>query len=107
MRVYERALTLRGVRTLAATGAFWEHQQVGDLLAYLRALANPLDELSLYGVLASPLVGLSSDALAVLAATAREQGRGLWHAACSGARPALRGRCGGARGVLPEPRLRA
>ena len=79
MRVYERALTLRGVRTLAATGAFWEHQQVADMLAYLRALANPLDELSLYGVLASPLVGLSSDALAVLAATAREQGRGLWH----------------------------
>jgi len=87
MRVYERALALRGVRTLAATGAFWEHQQVADMLAYLRALANPLDELSLYGVLASPLVGLSSDALAVLAATAREQGRGLWHAACSGAAP--------------------
>ena len=74
--VYERALTLRGVRTLAATGAFWEHQQVADMLAYLRALANPLDELALYGVLASPLVGLSSDALAVLAATARRAGRG-------------------------------
>ena len=67
LRVYERALALRGVRTLAAVGAFWEHQQVADLLAYLRALANPLDELALYGVLASPLVGLSSDALALLA----------------------------------------
>jgi ATP-dependent exoDNAse (exonuclease V) beta subunit len=87
LRVYERALTLRGLRTLAAIGAFWEHQQVGDLIAYLRALANPLDELALYGVLASALVALSSDALALLAGAAREQGRGLWHAACSGAAP--------------------
>ena len=34
-----------GLRTLAAVGGFWGRQQVGDLLAYLRALANPLDEL--------------------------------------------------------------
>ena len=40
---------MRGLRTLAAVGGFWAHQQVGDLLAYLRALANPLDELALYG----------------------------------------------------------
>ena len=43
---------------------FWNGQQVGDLLAYLRAVANPLDELALYSTLASPLVGLSSAALA-------------------------------------------
>ena len=49
LEVYERALQLRGLRTLAAVGGFWGHQQVGDLLAYLRALANPLDELALYG----------------------------------------------------------
>ncbi len=38
-----------------------------DCLAYLRTLANPLDDLALYGTLASPLVGVSSDGLALLA----------------------------------------
>ncbi|HEY2767415.1 MAG TPA: UvrD-helicase domain-containing protein [Solirubrobacteraceae bacterium] len=76
--VYERALQDRGLRTLAAVGSFWGHQQVADLLAWLRALANPLDEVALYGALASPLVGLSSDAIASLALNARKQGGGVW-----------------------------
>jgi ATP-dependent helicase/nuclease subunit A len=76
--VYERALEERGLRTLAAVGSFWGHQQVGDLLAWLRALANPLDELALYSVLASPLVGLSSDGLALVALQARADGAGAW-----------------------------
>ena len=48
-----------GLRTLAAAGGFWERQQVGDLLAYLRALANPLDESALYGVARLAARGLS------------------------------------------------
>jgi ATP-dependent helicase/nuclease subunit A len=75
---YERALQECGLRTLATVGGFWSHQQVGDLLAYLRALANPLDELALYSTLASPLVGVSSDGLALLARAARAQKRGVW-----------------------------
>jgi ATP-dependent helicase/nuclease subunit A len=51
---------------------------VGDLLAYLRTLANPLDELALYGTLASPLVGVSSDGLALLARAAKASKRGVW-----------------------------
>ena len=46
---------------------YWSHPQVVDLVAYLRALANPRDEEALYAVLASPLVGVSLDALVVLA----------------------------------------
>jgi ATP-dependent exoDNAse (exonuclease V) beta subunit len=76
--VYESALRRCGLRTLAGVGGFWSHQQVGDLLVWLRALANPLDELALYSTLASPLVGLSSDGLALIARTAREHGRGVW-----------------------------
>ncbi len=76
--VYERALEERGLRTIAAVGSFWGHQQVGDLLAWLRALANPLDELALYSALASPLVGISSDGLALLAQAARAAGAGAW-----------------------------
>src|SRR5262249_24552134 len=41
-------------------------------------LANPLDEESLYAVLASPLVGASLDALVVLAGDARGSGREPW-----------------------------
>jgi len=81
IEVFERALQLGGLRTLAAVGAFWQHQQVGDLIAYLRALANPLDEEAFYGALASPLAGCSRDALALLAEAAREQRRGAWRAA--------------------------
>jgi ATP-dependent helicase/nuclease subunit A len=82
--VYERALQLCGVRTLAAVGGFWEHQQVGDLLAYLCALANPLDEEALYSTLASPLAGVSLDGLALLARVAREGRRGVWDVAIAG-----------------------
>ncbi len=78
--VYESALRRHGLRTLAGVGGFWSHQQIGDLLAWLRTLANPLDELALYSTLASPLVGLSSDGLALLARVVREHGRGVWQA---------------------------
>ncbi len=81
LEVFERALQLCGLRTLAAVGAFWGHQQIGDLLAYLRALANPLDERALYAALASPLGGCSRDCLASLAYAAREARRGVWETA--------------------------
>jgi ATP-dependent helicase/nuclease subunit A len=81
LEVYERALQLSGLRTLAAVGAFWGHQQIGDLIAYLRALANPLDEEALYGTLASPLGGCSRDCLALLARAAQDSRRGVWETA--------------------------
>jgi ATP-dependent helicase/nuclease subunit A len=79
--VFERALQLQGLRTLATVGAFWGHQQVGDAIAYLRVLANPLDEEALYGVLASPFGGCSRDCLALLAGAAQASGRGAWETA--------------------------
>jgi ATP-dependent helicase/nuclease subunit A len=79
--LFDRALALRGLRTLAAVGAFWGQQQIADLLSYLRALANPLDELALHSALASPLGGCSLDALALLAGAARRRRRGLWETA--------------------------
>ncbi|HSZ05907.1 MAG TPA: UvrD-helicase domain-containing protein [Solirubrobacteraceae bacterium] len=81
LEVFERALQLRGLRTLAAVGTFWGHQQIGDLISYLRALANPLDEVALYGALASPLAGCSKDCLALLADAARTDRRGVWETA--------------------------
>jgi ATP-dependent helicase/nuclease subunit A len=81
LEVFERALQLCGLRTLAAVGTFWRHQQIGDLIAYLRALANPLDEEALYAALASPLAGCSRDCLALLAEAARADRGGAWETA--------------------------
>ena len=80
--VYERALEDQGLLTLSVGGrGYWGRQVVRDLCAWLAALANPRDETALYGVLASPLVGLSSDALAHVA---RAGGKGnAWRAICS------------------------
>jgi ATP-dependent helicase/nuclease subunit A len=81
LEVFERALQLCGLRTLAAVGAFWGHQQIGDLISYLRALANPLDERALHSALASPLAGCSRDCLALLADAARAGHGGVWETA--------------------------
>jgi ATP-dependent helicase/nuclease subunit A len=75
---YEQALRARGLKTSASAGRYWARQEVADLLAYLRALADPLDEVALYGALAAPPVALSSDGMGLLARAAREQDRGVW-----------------------------
>jgi ATP-dependent exoDNAse (exonuclease V) beta subunit len=85
LRVYERALEQHGIPTYVIGGrGYWSHPQVVDLVAYLRALANPRDEEALYTVLASPLVGVSADTLVLLAAAAREAGRDPWGMLSSG-----------------------
>ncbi|HEX7291637.1 MAG TPA: UvrD-helicase domain-containing protein [Conexibacter sp.] len=79
LAVYERALVERGVPTYVIGGrGYWSQQQVRDLVAYLSVLANPRDGVALYTLLASPLVGLSSDALVQLAAAARASERDPW-----------------------------
>ncbi len=79
LHVFERALELEGLATLASGGrGYWLRQQVQDLTSYLAALANPVDEPALLAVLASPLVGLTSDGLALLANAARGRDQRLW-----------------------------
>src|SRR5581483_5828206 len=79
LRAYERALEERGIPTYVIGGrGYWAHPQVVDMVAYLRALANPRDEEALYTVLASPMVGLSVDGLVIAAAGARAQKRDPW-----------------------------
>ena len=79
MRVYERALEDRGIPTYVIGGrGYWAHPQVVDIVCYLRALANPRDLEALYTVLASPLVGVSLDALVILAGASRAADRDPW-----------------------------
>ncbi len=81
LHVFERALEREGFATLAGGGrGYWLRQPVQDLTSYLGALVNPRDERALYGVLASPLCGLSSDGLAHVAAVTRDGGGGAWRA---------------------------
>jgi ATP-dependent helicase/nuclease subunit A len=81
MGAYERALNDRGIPTYATgAGGYWDQQQVADLRSYLAALANPRDDLALYNVLASPLCGVSLDALPIVRSGARRAGRDLWWA---------------------------
>jgi ATP-dependent exoDNAse (exonuclease V) beta subunit len=64
---YEEALRAEGLPTYRATGrGYFGQQQVVDLLAYLRLLQNRYDDEALLTVLASPLVGVSNDALVLL-----------------------------------------
>jgi len=66
-RMYEEELRAVGLPTFRATGRDYYHQQqVVDLLSYLRLLHNRYDDEALVGVLASPLVGVSNDALVLL-----------------------------------------
>ena len=79
LEVLERALADHGLPTYASGGrGYWSAQQVLDLRAWLQALANPDEEAALYGVLASPLVGVGADTLARLAMTRQALGWNLW-----------------------------
>jgi ATP-dependent helicase/nuclease subunit A len=64
---YEQELRALAIRTHRGLGrGYFGQQQVGDLLAYLRLLHNRYDDEALVSVLASPLVGVSNDALVLL-----------------------------------------
>lgn len=81
LRLFEQALEEEGIPTYVLGGrGYWSHEQVRDGLAYLSALANPLDEAALLTVLASPFCGAGADALIPLAQAGRRAGSGLWDA---------------------------
>ena len=64
---YEEELRRAGLKTYRATGrGYFGQQQVVDLLGYLRLLHNRYDDEALLTVLASPFVGASNDALALV-----------------------------------------
>jgi ATP-dependent exoDNAse (exonuclease V) beta subunit len=69
VRVFEKTLREQGVPVEVTEGrGFFDAGEVNDLLAFLRAMANPRDEISLATVLRSPLAGVSDDTLVRLKA---------------------------------------
>ncbi|MHB8490905.1 MAG: UvrD-helicase domain-containing protein, partial [Solirubrobacteraceae bacterium] len=69
---YAQALRELGLAVETVGGSFWDTEEVTDLMAYIRTIANPLDEEAMYGVLRSPFAGVSLDTAATVASHRRE-----------------------------------
>lgn len=91
------ALAVLGIdAVLDGAEGFWGRLEVADLISWLRLVRNPQDDAALLAVLASPLVALSTDGLALVGDLPREREAGeaasaasrldLLLAACAGGR---------------------
>jgi len=77
---YEDSLERAGLRPYVLGGrGYWSQQQVTDVCALLATIANPLDDQSLFGTLASPAAGVAPDTLWLLRAAAGRK-RHVWPA---------------------------
>ncbi|HEY2716619.1 MAG TPA: UvrD-helicase domain-containing protein, partial [Solirubrobacterales bacterium] len=92
---YEDSLERAGLRPYVVGGrGYWSQQQVADVTALLRTVANPLDDEALFGALASPAVGAAPDTLWLLRMAAGRK-RHVW--------PALERAVGLGESELAEP----
>ena len=72
---FEEALERAGLAPYVVGGrGYWSQQQVEDVLRLLGVIANPLDDESLFGALASPAVRVSPDTLWLLRRAAALRG---------------------------------
>jgi len=77
-RVLETALADRGIAYTVIGGTrFFDRREVRDVLAYLRAVANPGDEVSLRRILNTPRRGIGDTTLARVIAFGNERGIGF------------------------------
>ncbi len=98
-RVVEEALIQAAVPYQIVKGVeFFHRREVKDMLAYLRLLLNPADEVSLLRVINRPARGIGETTVERLAARARAGGHGL-----VGRPAAIRPAC---RDCRPRPPLR-
>lgn len=78
-RALEEAMMRLGIPYTVIGGLkFFERKEVKDLLAYLRLVFNPLDEVSLRRVINVPPRGIGPKALERLEAFCKERGLPLW-----------------------------
>lgn len=80
-RVLEEALIRRGIPYEIVRGLkFYERAEIKDLLAYLRFLVNPADDLSLARIVNKPRRGIGEKTIALLQKHARTAHCSLWDA---------------------------
>ena len=79
-RVFEQELRRRQIPyELVGTRSFFDRREVKDVMAFLRLLVDPDDDLALARVANVPPRGLSAQAVQAARARAQEQGHSLWH----------------------------
>jgi ATP-dependent helicase/nuclease subunit A len=77
--LYERALIAHGIDVYVVGGkGYYSQEEVADVVALLRLLVNPHDDLALVAALRSPLAGLSDDGLYLLGREGRKTRASLW-----------------------------
>jgi DNA helicase-2/ATP-dependent DNA helicase PcrA len=77
-RVIEEALRGANIGYRIVGGMrFYDRAEVKDLLAYLRVMANPADDMSLLRIINTPARGIGKTTITRLLDQAAEQGRGL------------------------------
>jgi DNA helicase-2/ATP-dependent DNA helicase PcrA len=80
-RIFEQVFTtLRVPYRMIGGLRFYERKEVKDVLAYLRALFNPADDVSLGRIINVPARGLGDKTLEIMAAHARARGLCHWEA---------------------------
>ncbi|HSH60529.1 MAG TPA: DNA helicase PcrA [Acidimicrobiales bacterium] len=111
-RVVEEELVRRRVPYVIAGGTrFYERREVRDLVAYLRAVNNPADEVSLKRIINVPKRGVGDTSVGRLDSWAASQGIGFFEAMLDPERAGIGGKAlGGIRdllGLLDELRMLA
>ena len=80
-RVFEEIFMRKSIPYKVIGGVrFYERKEVKDLLAYLRVIANPHDEVSLRRIINTPKRGLGDRAIASVDALAAAEGVSFWRA---------------------------
>jgi len=80
-KLYEEALRTYGVPYVVAKGrGFYEQQEILDIANVLRVLTDPRQDIALIGVLRSPLIGCSDNALFQLRGQEGKGATGRWKA---------------------------
>jgi len=78
-RPFEELLVRLGIPYTVVGGIkFYDRKEIKDILAYLRAIANPADTLSLSRVINTPRRGIGKATIEALNNAARELGTTLW-----------------------------
>ena len=111
-RVVEEELVRRRVPYVIAGGTrFYERREVRDLLAYLRAVNNPADEVSLKRVVNVPKRGVGDTSVGRLDSWAAAKGIGFFEAMLDAERAGVTGKAlggiGDVLGILDEVRMLA
>ena len=92
-RAVEEQLTLAGIPyTLVGGTRFYDRREVRDAMAYLKAVANPDDEVSVKRALGTPKRGVGATSVAKLDALAAARGMTFFEALSHCAEAGVRGR---------------